>query len=293
MKKFLNKTALIFTMLIGLAAINCTQQPVIYEASLVNGGTHIVGKSVFEITITDSTTGEKTPGVNIEVLPWMTMAAMEHGTPVESVTDLGDGNYRVVAYYLMPTNTVTGDTWEIIVKAEGSEIARLPVTVTGSMMDRGLLKGINDKIMMNSMAANRNYFIFTSTTITGSTVDLYLATRETMSNHPAVFSGQSLLDETSKNWTVGSVQLDLCTSAFTYDSVTPATSCGGWTTLTDQGDGHFTGNIPAASSGGLMPVFGVRLNVVNATAGNNEWKTKDGIAAANTAFTATAAINYK
>ncbi|MDH4200738.1 MAG: FixH family protein [Spirochaetia bacterium] len=242
----------------------------------------IVGKTVFGVVIKDNN-GSAIPGLTLKVTPEMTMASgMSHGTPVESIVDNGDGSYTVTAYFLMDSS---GGTWQLHFHVNGTHLSnQIPITVGGSMMSRGQLKGIADLITPDSSmpmtTGPRPYFIFKSALDTSGasgshTIDLFLAAREDMMTHVAVYSGQTLTNEMSKAWTTGTILLSVCN---TWNG----TACTAWSDLTDKGTGHFTGTgltiaDTSATPGTTMPRFVVHLNVVNTTAASNEWKTTGGV----------------
>jgi hypothetical protein len=202
----------------------------------------------------------------------MDMGTFTHNTPVESIVDNGDGSYTVTAYFLM-----SGD-WMLHFHVDGVHLEEhLMITVGGAMMDKGTLKGISDMIMPEDggTAANRPYIIFVSSLdVTTGDVDLYLATRDNYMSHPAVYAGQSLIDETGATWNVGTVTLSVCS----YWSMM---ACSAWADLNDNGNGHFTatglGALPADTSSMMDGnQFAVHLQVGNSDVANNGWKTNFG-----------------
>jgi hypothetical protein len=226
-----------------------------------------VGKTVFNVVIADQD-GTATSGLAVEVEPEMDMGTFTHNTPVESIVDNGDGSYTVTAYFLM-----SGD-WMLHFHVDGVHLEEhLMITVGGAMMDKRTLKGITDMIMPEDggTAANRPYIIFVSSLdVTTGDVDLYLATRDNYTSHPAVYAGQSLIDETGASWNVGTVTVEVCTIA----------DCSTRATLFDEGNGHFTATgIGDISFDSTTMMDGLQFGVRVFEGTTNESKTTDGLTA--------------
>ena len=228
----------------------------------------MTGRSQFIVHLQDKVTAEDVPGVQLMVEP--VMQDMNHSTPVEKVVDNGDGSYTATVYYIMP-----GD-WVLNIYADGVKIGQEPTyTVGGSMMSRGLLKGItgNDEVY----GANRKYYIFKKSISAGTagndSIDIFLASSENMMEYPAVYSGQRLVNDdgvkTAGAWTVGTIILSVCSNW-------SGSSCTAWSDLTEDMShrGHFTGTgLTIANTGSsMMPAFAVHLHEST----TKEWKTTDG-----------------
>lgn len=105
---------------------------VVIEGDLTDGGSFAVDADTTEVgtgwqdvdlTIVDAGTGEALEGLVVEVEPYMT--SMGHGSSEETeVEDLGEGVYRVHAYYTMP------GTWDLLgTVGDGSVIEDFTLTV--------------------------------------------------------------------------------------------------------------------------------------------------------------------
>jgi len=180
-----------------------------YSATMQANPAHGVGKTTFQIKITDST-GVGIPGLNPQIVPEMDMVTMVHTTPVDTITDNGSGLYTAVVYYLMSSG---GGSWYIKTMSGMTEIAtRIPITVGGMGTTRASMSHTSDQYSNMGTATNRPYFVFIDE-ITGSagnhTVKIFAATRKSMMAHPALDNGLTLADETSANWNVSSLNLTL------------------------------------------------------------------------------------
>ncbi|MBU0485420.1 MAG: FixH family protein [Proteobacteria bacterium] len=196
------------------------------------------GKTVFSLKVTDLVTAAPVTGATLNLKATMTMATMSHGTPVDSVTEMGDGVYQCTVYYLMASmmNGVSAGYWSLQATVN-DEAATFYPNVTMAMGDttRATLKDANDKIagMMGQPASVRSYYLFKNS-LSGETgnhiLKLFLATRESLMNHPALFTGQVLTDENGQSWTVTTMNVQLSTD-------------GGnnWTEMVDDGNGSWVG----------------------------------------------------
>ena len=254
----------VFIAFLAIPLLNCAavNEATTYTATLVSGGTHIVGKSTFDIKIIDDTTGRGAENLDVAITPTMTMdSGMVHTTPVYSVSESGNGIYQVVAYYLMPS---MGGTWQIHVDVDGSNIAKLDTTVSGMMSDKITLRGVTDKFLQMSMTTNRFYFIFKNNVDVGAnSVILFVAARNSLTEHPSIYYGQTLTDENGATWSVNSAG-----NATTVSVNTLSDGTGTWQILTHLGGGYYSG------TGLTLPPtpLAVKLQV------NLEVKTLDGTA---------------
>ncbi|MES0490556.1 MAG: FixH family protein [Leptospirales bacterium] len=259
-KIYVNKLKTVGVALLLLPLLNCAALESSYTATLVSGGTHIVGKSNFDIKIIDETTGEGAENLTVTVTPTMTMdSGMVHTTPVYSVTDSGSGVYSVEAYYLMPS---MAGSWQIHVDVDGSNIAKLDTTVSGAGTDKATLKGVTDKFLQMGMVTNRFYFIFENNIdAAGNSALLFVATRNSLTEHPSLYYGLSLTDENSADWTVNSAS-----NATTVKINTQSDGLGAWQSLTHLGGGYYQG------TGLTIPPAPIAVEVQV----NTEIKTLDG-----------------
>ncbi len=226
------------------------------------------GRSVFSLSVADAS-GTPVAGLNLSVVPWMFMDAHTHTTPVDAVVDNGDGTYTCTVYYLMASSMANGmmmGYWELRVGI-GDDTAYFYPTVAMAMGDtkKVTLKDADDKIagMMGDPPTVRNYYIFNEglTGSTGShTLKLFIATRQSMTNHPAVFVGAEFADENGAAWTVDTMTVEVSTN-------------GGltWLPLSDEGAGHWSVSGLTDLTSGDDALFEVRMSI------NGAAKTTDGM----------------
>jgi hypothetical protein len=171
---------------------------------------NVHGKNVFKLTIMNTTGGGAAtpvtglvPGTDLMVMPMMYMADRIHSTPMGGITELGNGEYEVTAYYLMPSRMMDGTTmgtWDLKVTANMQTVHFYP-NIDMAMMNntvRVQLKGVDDTIIdMNGLEVPRNYNLFRdglSQQSTGSTYDfdVFIAPMENMMSFPALVDGMTL-----------------------------------------------------------------------------------------------------
>ena len=284
--KIMSVTLAIFTL---LTLTNCQNDEVVplpikgilttgdtasnFKVEVLDSGTseQKVGKSTIVLKLSNRTDGLATNGKTLTLVPNMAMVSgHNHGTPVDSIVDNGDGTYTITLYYLMATNDMMGNKagdWTAKMQIVGDKVvtsSKLDITVGGSMMDRVVLKGVNDKITNMSVVEKRKYFIFKEMVMGTSgakSVKLFLATRESMVNHPAVFATKSLNGESSSSWTVSTVTLKVYQANST------------WITLTDNGNGHFSASNVNITD--MQKILDFQLNIDNGTV--VEQKTTNGL----------------
>lgn len=177
------------------------------------------GKTVFDIKVTDNDTDSAASGLDITILPVMHMASMNHTTPVDTIVDNSDGTYTCTLYYLMAT---MGDQyWELTVTASDgvdTTVATFTPTVGMAMGDtpKVVLKGVTDKILNMATPEPRKYYLFhdgLSGTSGNHSFGVFISTRESMMNHPAVYVGQTLKDEMLAIWNVVAMTVEVSTDA--------------------------------------------------------------------------------
>ncbi|MBU0673077.1 MAG: FixH family protein [Proteobacteria bacterium] len=216
------------------------------------------GKTQFKLTITDRATGTPVTGATLMLMPTMAMASMSHGTPVDTITELGDGVYQCTVYYLMAStmNGMSAGYWSLKITANG-ESATFHPNVMMAMGDttRATLKDANDMIagMMGQPAQIRSYYLFKDSLSgdTGNhTFQLFIATRESMMNHPALAVGQALTDENGQSWTVDTVTVEVSTDS----GVT-------WTAMVDGSNGHWSVTGLSGLTTGESATILVRLTI--------------------------------
>jgi hypothetical protein len=227
------------------------------------------GKTSFKIRISNRSNGSPVPGLSLALMPKMYMATMSHATPVDTVTDNGDGTYSCAIYYLMASGPGMG-YWElkVMIGGMGGESAVFFPNVGMAMAAntvRTTLKGQIDIISTMTGTENRSYLLFRdglSGTTGNHTFNLFIATKESMMNFPAV-AGGTVLSSPTGTWAV-----DMATS-----SLAASTDLSSWVTGTVTNGGHWT--VPGLTGlvTGTSGTIYVKLNV------NSEDKTTDGYAA--------------
>ncbi len=222
------------------------------------------GKTTFGLKVTNRSNGSAAPGLTLSLMPKMHMATMGHATPVDSITDNGDGTYTCTIYYLMSSvmNGMSMGFWEVKVSTGGmgAESATFYPAVgmaMGSDTVRATLKGQNDTIMSMTGPEKRSYYLFKDGLVSGATTtfNLFIAAKESMMSYPAVSAGTVLSSP------VGTV---------TTMTVEASTDLANWVSATDNSHGHWSvGGISGLLSGQTGTIY-VKVNV------NGEDKTTDG-----------------
>jgi len=229
------------------------------------------GKTMFKIKLTNRSDGTAASGKTVTLRPYMYMAAKSHSTPMEAVTDNGDGTYSCTVYYVMSTamNGISMGVWELKVTVDGAESTRFFPVVGMPMGSTTLarLNGVGDSIMGMAGLEKRTWFLFNDglTGMSGNnTFKLFLATKEmnSMLTFPAVRISDTLLDQNGTPWTVNSIVVEVSTDKTT------------WTPATDTGNGHWSSAGLSGLTAGSAGKIYVRLTV------NGELKTTDGLALA-------------
>ena len=222
-----------------------------------------MGKTTFKIKLTNISTGTPAAGKSVTIVPYMYMATKSHTSPVDPVIiDNGDGTYTCSAYFVMASmsNGMSMGIWQIKVVV-GSEAAYFyPSVAMPSGTSLTKLSGITDSIIGAAGSEKRTYFLFSDglTATNGSyTFALFLATKETMNNFPAVKAGSQLSDQAGVAWTVNTISVQVSTDATT------------WVSATDSGNGHW-------SAAGLSLSAGVPGKLYVKVTVNGEQKTTDG-----------------
>ena len=211
-----------------------------------------MGKSTFKIKITD--TSGSTPGpaeglTNITLKPFMYMSSKSHSTPTMDVTESSTpGTYDCTVYYLMSTDMTSGismGVWEVKVMI-GAESAIFYPYVNMNMGSTPLAKlsGIVDTsvsanpvysdgiVGMTGLKETRTWFLFNDGIAQEGmantyTVRLFTATKEMMTNFPAVYNGKVLKNDSTVDWTVSSMKVEVSSDKTS------------WTPLTESGNGHW------------------------------------------------------
>ncbi len=242
------------------------------------------GKTVFSVKVTDNDLVAR-PGVTPNILPMMqmgeAMGGHMHSTPFTGCTETdGTGNAECTVYFLMPSemNNVVMGTWDLAfsLPETDEEAIHFTPSVSMAMGDTVLAKlkgGQDDQVSMMSMSSmemndmpmteNRTYYIFNNG-ITGMgdsrSVELYVATKESMTSFPTLNQNLVLNDGSSNEMSVDSIQVQVSSDNST------------WIPAVSQGEGIWQ----ASEISGLTETLYVSLAV------NGEVKTTDGDVAGTT-----------
>jgi hypothetical protein len=201
-------------------------------------------------------------------MPVMNMSSHKHATPVDHVTDNGDGTYSCAVYYLMPSamNGMSMGYWELKVMIgsgmTGEAAAFYPAVgmAMGQGTARATLKGQSDTISSMTGTEKRAYYLFKDSLVSNGTATfkLFIAAKESMMSYPAA--------------SVGTV-LSGPTGTVTAMTVQASTDGSTWVPAADAAGGHWTmPGLTGLVSGQTNTIY-VRVNV------NGEDKTTDGNAA--------------
>jgi hypothetical protein len=225
------------------------------------------GKTAFKIRITNRSDDSPAAGLTVSLMPMMHMATMSHSTPVDTITDNGDGTYSCTVYYLMASGMGMG-YWELKVMIGSGMMGETATFYPNVGMSMGAntvrttLKGQNDIISSMTGTEKRSYYLFRDG-LSGSTgnhtFDLFIAAKESMMAYPAVSVGTVLSSPTG---TVTSMLVQASTDSSFASPVSAV----------DNGNGHWTLSGMTGLISGQTGTIYVKLNV------NGEDKTTDGSA---------------
>ena len=212
-------------------------------------------------------------------MPMMYMADRTHATPTGGITELGNGEYEVTAYYLMPSrmqmNTVTMGTWDLKVMTSMKTVHFYPniemAMMTNTVKGEPRLLGVSDTIIdMNGLETGRPYNIFRDGDPvpqgggTNYDFDIFISPMETMMSFPPLVVGETLQSG------MGGTPLDV-----TSVEIDVNVNDGSWDINSDQpsgnNDGRWTLNTLQLDNPGTNTIK-FRLIV------NGETKTADGLA---------------
>jgi hypothetical protein len=238
------------------------------------------GKSVFNLNLKDDS-GTAIASVTPNMTPMMAMdeamGGHNHSTPSTGCTATDtDGNSQCTVYFLMPSVSASGNTmgkWSLnfsVPDSEGS-VSYSPNVVANSKAKAQLKGGMNDQISsmamstmamtMDSMSSTeaRTYYIFNNDiTQTGDTssVEVFLAAKESMMSFPTLEDGATLSEGTDHELTIDDMSVELKISGDNID----------WVTATSQGNGIWA----ATDISDISNTLYLALTV------NGEMKTTDG-----------------
>ena len=231
------------------------------------------GKTMFKIRITNRTTGSPVTGLvganALALMPKMHMAATNHGTPVDAITEDGanPGTYNCTIYYLMASGPSMG-FWElkVMIGSGQTETAAFYPRVGMAMGSDTIIQrlyGPADIISMPSGTEYTRYVLFRNGTVNASTgtLNLLIAHAENMMMNFKLVSLGSVLSNPT-----GTVTSMVVTASTDTAFSSPVSGV-------DGGNGHWSlAGISGLSSGVATTIY-VKLNV------NGEDKTTDGLAA--------------
>ncbi|MBI4746449.1 MAG: hypothetical protein HY786_07915 [Deltaproteobacteria bacterium] len=242
---------------IGTLPFSKTALTTTYKVTYVEGSMKAMqGKTTFKISVTKRSDGAAAPGLTVTLAPLMHMAAYSHVTPIDSITDDGDGAYTCVVYYLMAGGPTMG-YWELTVGVNG-ETATFYPAVGMSMGDttKVTLKHKDDTIpnMMGTLSP-RAYPLFkealTAETGGAYTFKAFVTSQESMTSFPKLFSGIVLSSGTTSELTVNPLSVQASTDGTT------------WTAMTEDtvNEGHFSVSGLTGLSSGVAGTVYVKLTI--------------------------------
>ncbi|MEY8204390.1 MAG: hypothetical protein RPR40_04870, partial [Bermanella sp.] len=176
---------------------------------------------------------ENLADASVQVSASMNMVSgIEHGTPMGNAAGSldTDGNFSAMAYFLMPSQmngNKMGD-WSLNVTVNGVTKA-FPIEVNGMPAMQKLQGDESDQIeTMDGSLVKRPYYIFKralTTMPTMSSLEVYVAARETMMKYAAIKEGSTLNDgHNSAQLTLDTVSVSMC--------ITDCDDAGNWQAAT-------------------------------------------------------------
>ncbi|HSQ77709.1 MAG TPA: hypothetical protein VLN91_02350 [Nitrospirota bacterium] len=223
-----------------------------------------MGKTTFQLRITNLSDGTPATGKAVSLAPMMHMPSMDHSTPVDVVTESSTpGTYDCTVYYIMASSDV--DHWELDVIIAG-ETATFSPTVSmpmGSDSVRATLYGPDDIVSGMSGTQYNKYYLLKdgSVTVAASTLGLFIAHGENMNMKFVPVSDGSVLSSPTGTVTAMTVQASMDSS---FSS--PLTAV-------DNGAGHWSvSGLTGLVSAQTTTIY-VKLSV------NTQDKTTNGLAA--------------
>ena len=202
------------------------------------------GKAQFQISVTDKN-DIPVPDLaltdTLKVMPMMYMnAGHRHATPMGEVTESAPGVYDVTIYYVMASrmgameNFRAMGTWDLKVMI-GMESVHFYPNIMMAMGDTVVTQlkaqntGTDTVINMDGLEESRTYLIFRedlSGIATDATFEMFLATRDTMMDFPAVDEDE-ILDSAAGPITLSTVEVQVSTDGTNFNSASnPNNSTG-------------------------------------------------------------------
>ncbi len=167
---------------------------------------------------------ENLQNADIKISALMNMLnGMEHGTPISNASGTLDenGDYTATDYFLMPSSMggeKMGD-WFLNVELNG-ETKAFPIEVLGMSGMQKLQGDEGDQISkMDGTSIDRSYYIFnreiksmaaSNTMNAMSSLEVYIAARETMMNYSAVMQDTTLNAGDNSELAINSVSVSMC-----------------------------------------------------------------------------------
>ena len=201
-----------------------------------------MGKTQFQISVTDRTTKDAITGEMVTLMPMMYMADNTHSTPVDGACTESStaGTYNCTVFYVMADVDATGASigdWELTVMIGGmsGESVIFAPSVGMAMGGTAMVKLKNSNLTMMSMEGPvaRTFQIFKSS-LTGvtdnHTFEMFTSTMETMMSFPAVDTSVTLNTGTINELPITSMSVAVSTTP-TFDVTYDASedSNGYWT----------------------------------------------------------------
>ncbi len=241
-----------------------------------------IGKTRFQVRVTDRATGLPVAGLAPVLQPKMHMSTKSHASPTDPVVDAGGGLYDATVYYVMSTAMADGmsmGVWELGVRL-GAETATFYPQVAMSMGDTRFVRlsgpaGSTDMIQSMPAPVKRTYQLFhdgLTLGMGGATFGLLVTTMDTMMSFPHISPGVTLHDGSGAAFDVGAVAVRVSSDA-------GAT----WVDAADLGDGHWSAAGLAGLTAGVAAPLRVELTV------DGEVKATQDLSAAYATFTVTPA----
>lgn len=206
-----------------------------------------MGKTQFQISVTDLITKDAVTGEMVTLMPMMYMTDKTHSTPVDGdcTESTTAGTYDCTVFYVMADVDSTGASigdWEltVMVGGMGGESVIFEPSVGMAMGGTAMVKLKHEALAMPTMV--RTFQVFKSD-LTGTAGDhafeLFTSTMETMMSFPAVYEGVVLNADTMMPLTINPMAVRVST-----DPAFPATNAtvsaipdanGYWTATSIQG----------------------------------------------------------
>ena len=191
-----------------------------------------MGKTTFQVRVTNLSDGTPAGGLDVLLAPMMNMTTMmgtmTHSTPVDKVTESSTpGTYDCTVYYIMASSSA--DTWELKVIVSG-ETATFSPSVMAAAMPPKLRGQTDDLITKGTGTETRTYFLLKDGPTTTTSISLFIAAQENNKmSFSQVYSGATLTTELDNPWTITTVSVEATTDLVSWQSGTNTGTSGHWT----------------------------------------------------------------